>query len=128
MSLKSFHNDTQVGFIIYSKKSKLLFGFDYHTEPSSLFCAVDSVRYLPKQIGKAENIGAALEKAQNLQFGGSRPNVQRAFALITGSPANSNIITPLRRLRQASVRIFGMGIGNEEDRLQLQAILIKPAS
>ena len=91
---------------------------NYLTEPPSLFCVVDNIRNFPKQIGKAENISAALcEELKNLiLFSGSRPNVQRAFELITGSPTNKNIITPLRRLRNAAVRIFRVGIGTEVDR------------
>lgn len=91
---------------------------NYLTEPSSLFGVVENTRNLPKQIGKAENISAALyEKLKNLTlFSGSKPNAQRAFELITGSPSNKDIITPLRRLRNAAVRIFGVGIGTEVDR------------
>ena len=125
-NVKAFNKSNRVGLVMYSKKAKLLFGFNYFTDTQDMIGALDSIRFMPKQQGKAERIGAALKKAQKMLFSGSRTGVQQVLILITGARANDDVIGPSRRLRQDGVIIYGVGVGHEFDESQLEAISSKP--
>ena len=111
---------------MYSRKAKLLFGFNYFKNAEDTFDVLDRVRFTKKQPGKPENIGAALTKARNTLFSGSRMGVPKALVVITGARAHDDIINPSKRLRQEGVIIYGVGFGNDFDRSQLESISSKP--
>lgn len=124
--LKASSNNTRVGVIMYSKKARLLFGFNYFTNIQDMLHALDSIRFQSKQPGKPENIGAALTKAYKMLFTGSRTGVPQVLILIAGARANDDIIKPAQRLQQDGVVIYSVGFGNRFDRSQLEAISSKP--
>ena len=123
--LSSSYNDTRMGVIVYSKKAKLLFGLNYFAKIQDALGALGRIRFIPKQTGMSENIGAALTKAQRMLFRGSR-TVPQVLILIAGARANDDVIKPSKRLRQDGVVIYGVGFGNGYDRSQLEALSSQP--
>lgn len=117
---------TRVGVILYSRKAKLLFGFNYFRIAEDSFDALNRIRFTLKQPGKPENIGSAMTKAHDMLFSGSRMGVPRVLVVITAARANDDIINPSKRLRNDGVVICAVGVGNDFDRSQLEMIASKP--
>ena len=72
-------SNSRIGVIVYSRKAKLLFGFNYFKNVEDLFGALDRIRFTSKQLGKPENIGAALSKAHDTLFSRSRAGILKVF-------------------------------------------------
>ncbi|XP_078372908.1 vitrin-like, partial [Oculina patagonica] len=111
---------TRVGVILYSRKAKLLFGFNYFRNAEDSFDALNRIRFTLKQPGKPENIGSAMTKAHDMLFSGSRMGVPKVLVVITAARANDDIINPSNRLRNDGVVICAVGFGNDFDRSQLE--------
>lgn len=118
--------NTRVGVIVYSRKARLLFSFNYFKNVDDLFSALDRLHFTSKQPGKPENIGAALSKAHDTLFSRSRGGVPKVLVVITGARANDDIINPSKRLRKEGVIIYGVGFGNDFEKSQLEIISSQP--
>ena len=119
-------SNTRVGVILYSRKAKFLFGFNYFKKAEDSFDALNRIRFTSKETGKPENIGAAMTKAHDMLFRGSRMGIRKVLVVTTAARANDDIINPSNRLRKDGVVIYAVGFGKDFDRSQLEMIASKP--
>lgn len=119
-------SNSRIGVIVYSRKAKLLFGFSYFKNVEDLFGALDRIRFTSKQLGKPENIGAALSKAHDTLFSRGRAGILKVLVVITGPKADDDIINPSKRLRREGVIIYGVGFGSDVEKSQLEIISSLP--
>ena len=111
---------------MYSRNAKLFFGFNYFKNAEDSFDALNRIHFTSKQSGNPENIGAAMTKAHDMLFSGSKMGVPKVLVVITGARANDDIIGPSKRLQKDGIVIYAVGFGNNFERSQLEMIASKP--
>lgn len=103
----------------------MISGLDEHYTKSEILSTIEGISYP----GGNTKIGAALTKTKLELFEKSaRAGVSNIAIVITDGISQDNVGAPAQQLMNAGCTVFSVGIGNEYDKKQLQAIATDPDS
>ncbi|XP_048362606.1 von Willebrand factor A domain-containing protein 2 isoform X1 [Sphaerodactylus townsendi] len=101
---------TQVGLVVYGKKTHTVFGLDTHTTNTALFEAINQATF----VGGSASVGTSLlliyEDVMTIQKG-ARPGVKKIVVLISSGTGIEDAIVPAQQLRNNDISLLVIGIG-----------------
>ncbi|XP_052001055.1 collagen alpha-1(XII) chain isoform X3 [Xyrauchen texanus] len=118
-------NKVQISLVQYSRDPYTEFSLNKHHDIAAV---VKAVRIFPYR-GGSTNTGKAMTYVRDKIFvsgRGARDNVPRVMVLITDGKSSDSFKDPAKKLREADVEIFAVGV-KEAVRSELEAIANAPA-
>ncbi|CAH3120964.1 unnamed protein product, partial [Pocillopora meandrina] len=107
---------THIGLVVYGKKPYLAFDFNQYFEISSLSQAIEEV----KTPIAGSNLGEALSFTKNQLYDKSaRPNIPKTLIVLLSKRSEDAIGHAVKDLKDAGVKILTVGIGGENDPLEM---------
>lgn len=107
---------THIGLVVYGKKPYLAFDFNQYFEISSLSKAIEEV----KTPIAGSNLGEALSFTKNQLYDKSaRPNIPKTLIVLLSKRSEDAIGHAVKDLKDAGVKILTVGIGGENDPLEM---------
>lgn len=105
-----------IGLVVYGKKPYLAFDFNQYFEISSLSQAIEEV----KTPIAGSNLGEALSFTKNQLYDKSaRPNIPKTLIVLLSKRSEDAIGHAVKDLKDAGVKILTVGIGGENDPLEM---------
>ena len=118
-------DNTHVGVVLFSSNAEVVFAFDEHYDKASVLQAIDDMKYP----GQNTNTGQGLTTARTELFGkGSRPGVPNMVLVLTDGKSSDSVDEPAQKLRDSGVTIYSVGIGNNFEVDELNAMATHPDS
>ncbi len=118
-------NKVQISLVQYSRDPHTEFALNKHHDSAAVLKAVRTFPYR----GGSTNTGKAMTYVREKIFipaRGARDNVPRVMVLITDGKSSDSFKDPAKKLREADVEIFAVGV-KDAVRSELEAIANTPA-
>ncbi|EDO50077.1 predicted protein, partial [Nematostella vectensis] len=107
---------TRVGLVLYSNNPYKIFGFNKYTNKNAAMKATGRIPY-PRRGTKT---GRALAYTGRYLFRSSKR--RRVLILLTDGRSYDRVSAPARKLRQAGIHIYAVGVGRNYNIKQLRSI------
>jgi len=115
--------ETHIGLVKYSSTANLEFNFNKFSDKQSVINQIKATKYT----GGGTNTGAALNLCKTKLFDDSaRQQVPRILIVMTDGTSSDDVATPSKNLRDSGVVIYGLGIGKNYQRPQLEIMSSNP--
>lgn len=118
---------TRVGIVTYGERPQIVASLDQYTSRPSLDNAVDHILMSPQSGPSLLGQGLAAVSRQ-LFHGNRRPETPKILVVITGGKSSDDVIKPSAELKELNTTIFCVGVGQNIDRNELQAIATSQTS
>ena len=115
-SFKISNSYTRVGVILYSSRSRLIFGFGRHSTLDKVLRAIDRIRYP----NGGTNTGYALSYARKYLFRRKRSRSKQVLIVMTDGKSRDRLSRPARRLKRQGIVIYSLGVGKRYNFKQLR--------
>ncbi|XP_066267485.1 collagen alpha-3(VI) chain-like [Branchiostoma lanceolatum] len=112
---------TRIGVVVYSSRAELVISLDAFDDQGSLEDAVADIAYP----GGYTRTGAAIDYTTKFAFStrnGAREGVKRVAIILTDGISYDDPSEPAQSMRKAAIITYGVGIGSNLDRDQLDVI------
>lgn len=117
---------TRIGVLAYDEHIHTMIAMGQYSSQQSLDIALDE---LVTSTTSGDNLlgrGLAAVKSQ-LFYGKPRPEVPKILVVISGGKSKDDVLSPSKELKGLNVTIFCIGVGQNVDRSELEAIATLPA-
>ena len=117
---------TRIGVLAYDEHIHTMIAMGQYSSQQSLDIALDEVVTSTTSGDNLLGRGLAAVKSQ-LFYGKPRPEVPKILVVISGGKSKDDVLSPSKELKGLNVTIFCIGVGQNVDRSELEAIATLPA-
>ena len=117
---------TRIGVLAYDEHIHTMIAMGQYSSQQSLDIALDKVVTSTTSGDNLLGRGLAAVKSQ-LFYGKPRPEVPKILVVISGGKSKDDVSSPSKELKGLNVTIFCIGVGQNVDRSELEAIATLPA-
>ncbi|PFX28712.1 Collagen alpha-3(VI) chain [Stylophora pistillata] len=116
---------TRIGVLAYDEHIHTMIPMGQYPSQQSLDIAIDEILTSPSSGESLLGQGLVAVKSQ-LFYGKPRPEVPKILVVISGGKSKDNVMGPSKVLKELNVTIFCIGVGQNVDRSELEAIATLP--
>ncbi|XP_042314425.1 von Willebrand factor A domain-containing protein 2 [Sceloporus undulatus] len=102
---------TQIGLVVFGKRSQTIFGLDRHVTDSSLHEAINQASFVGGSVSVGSSLLHIYDDVLTVQKG-ARPGVKKIVVVITGGAGLEDAIVPAQQLRNNDISLFIVGMGH----------------
>ncbi|KAH0623732.1 hypothetical protein JD844_006824 [Phrynosoma platyrhinos] len=102
---------TQIGLVVFGKRSRTIFGLDRHVTGSSLHEAINQAPFVGGSVSVGSSLLHIYDDVLTVQKG-ARPGVKKIVVVITGGAGVDDAIVPAQQLRNNDISLVVVGIGH----------------
>ena len=117
---------TRIGVLAYDEHIHTMIAMGQYSSQQSLDIALDEAVTSTTSGDNLLGRGLAAVKSQ-LFYGKPRPDVPKILVVISGGKSKDDVLSPSKELKGLNVTIFCIGVGQNVDRSELEAIATLPA-
>ena len=117
---------TRIGVLAYDEHIHTMIAMGQYSSQQSLDIALNEVVTSTTSGDNLLGRGLAAVKSQ-LFYGKPRPEVPKILVVISGGKSKDDVLSPSKELKGLNVTIFCIGVGQNVDRSELEAIATLPA-
>lgn len=126
-SLNEHNVDGHFGLILFSKRAKIIINFEDNQQQADVVRELSALKYKENVNVSRVKMGKALHLANKL-FINARKDSKKIAMLVTGGKASDDVVVPSQQLKNSGVYIFGIGLGSEVEKSQLEMIASTPSN